>query len=197
MRRRGGRKVGEPTGRRGDPDRFITLRAGNYLYKRRVPRAVEHLDARAPHVRVSLKTRDLALARSKRDMLEAADDALWSSLVGGQNGDPAMARYKAAMRRVEALGGIGVRSIAQLELAAFARVPILFRTEVTNQPAGEGDHALGEGVATQGTDLGARGIAEVGYELVDGLVVRGRGSFQGRTINHAGPGFGGGVGYTW
>src|SRR5207247_79527 len=36
----------------------------------------------------------------------------------------------------ELLGGIGLRGMAQLEWNTFRRVPILLRTEVTNQPAG-------------------------------------------------------------
>ncbi|WP_352558082.1 DUF6538 domain-containing protein [Mesorhizobium sp. M0129] len=61
---------------RTDPDRYLTIRQGNYHYKRRVPVTIAHLDERAPHVRASLKTDDRGLARSKRDLLEAADDAL-------------------------------------------------------------------------------------------------------------------------
>jgi len=61
------------------------------------------LDARAPHVRLSLKTDDLALARRKRDMLEAADDALWASLTTGSEADPARRRYDAAVKPGEAL----------------------------------------------------------------------------------------------
>jgi hypothetical protein len=103
----------------------------------------------------------------------------------------------------EVLGGVGVRGIAQLELATFERIPILLRTEVTNQPAGTSARSSQIGpdgepfYAEEGSDVGARGIAEVGYRLVDQLVVRVRGSFQGRTIQHAGPGFGGGVSYSW
>lgn len=89
---------------RKDPDRYIAERDGNYHYKRRVPQSVAHLDSRAPHVRASLKTDDLALARAKRDLMEAADDALWASLLLDEPADPARARYQAAMRRVEALG---------------------------------------------------------------------------------------------
>ncbi len=102
----------------------------------------------------------------------------------------------------EALGTVGVRGIAQLELAVFERVPILFRTEVSNQPAGAGPSSAdlptdGASPSLGGSDVGARGIAEVGYRLVGDLVIRARGSFQGRTIEHAGPGFGGGVSYSW
>lgn len=89
---------------RTDPDRFLFNRDGNYHYRRRVPLNVADQDARAPIVRQSLKTDDLALARGKRDMLEKADDALWASMIMDEPQDPARARYKAAMRRVEALG---------------------------------------------------------------------------------------------
>lgn len=88
-----------------DPDRFLTTRNGNYSYKRRMPLAVEHLDPRrGPHVRISLKTDDITMARRKRDMLEAADDALWASMLNDQPQDPARQRYEAALKRVEAMG---------------------------------------------------------------------------------------------
>ncbi|QKC83229.1 tyrosine-type recombinase/integrase [Mesorhizobium sp. NZP2077] len=86
-----------------DPDRYLTLRQGNYHYKRRVPVTIAHLDERAPHVRASLKTDDRGLARRKRDLLEAADDALWASLITKGVTDPARRRYEAAVKRVEAL----------------------------------------------------------------------------------------------
>ncbi|RWC22880.1 DUF6538 domain-containing protein [Mesorhizobium sp.] len=86
-----------------DPDRYLTQRQGNYHYKRRVPVTIAHLDERAPHVRASLKTDDRGLARRKRDLLEAADDALWASLITKGVTDPARRRYEAAVKRVEAL----------------------------------------------------------------------------------------------
>ena len=46
-------------------------------------------------------------------------------------------------------------------------------------------------------EVGARAIFQVGYRVTPGLIVAARGSYQGRTINHAGPGFGGAVTYTW
>ena len=107
----------------------------------------------------------------------------------------------------EVLGGIGIRGITQLELNTFQRLPILFRTEVTNQPAGtsvaKGEvrpkrpGALPQDTSTERGEVGARAIAQVGYELLPGFVVAVRGSYQGRTIKHAGPGFGGAVSYTW
>ncbi len=85
----------------------------------------------------------------------------------------------------EVLGGVGLRGIVQLEWKTLPRVPITFRTEVTNQPAGEG------------SDVGARAIVQVGYQFVKDLTVAARGSYQGRTINHAGPGAGLAVSYQW
>jgi hypothetical protein len=89
----------------------------------------------------------------------------------------------------EILGAVGLRGAAQLELATFARVPIVLRTEVTNQPAGT--TGLGSG------DVGGRGIVQIGYKFTADFLVAVRGSFQGRTIQHFGPGVGGAVGYIW
>ena len=83
----------------------------------------------------------------------------------------------------EALGGIGVRGTAQFEWNSFYRWPIVLRTEVTDEPAGG--------------DIGVRAIAQLGYRVLPHLVVSARGSYQGRTIDHAGPGGGAAVGYTW
>ena len=107
----------------------------------------------------------------------------------------------------EVLGSVGLRGITQLELNTFAKVPVLFRTEVTNQPAGvsrrgkpvrpdDPDGAQDETSHDQG-EVGARAIAQIGYRLLPTLVIAVRGSYQGRTINHAGPGFGGAVSYQW
>lgn len=85
----------------------------------------------------------------------------------------------------EVLGTVGLRGIVQLDWRTIPRVPVMLRSEVTNQPAGTGG------------DVGARAIAQVGYEIVRDLTVSGRLSYQGRTINHAGPGAGLGVSYQW
>lgn len=91
-------------GKKKDPNRYLTQRVGNYYYRRKVPLDLVGADKRAPIIRVSLKTDDVALARAKRDMMEEADDALWASMLLGEGADRAQARYKSAMRRVEALG---------------------------------------------------------------------------------------------
>ncbi len=61
-------------------------------------------DSRAPIIRISLKTSDLALAMTKRNEYESADDALWAMLKAGADGDKARALYDAAIKRAEAIG---------------------------------------------------------------------------------------------
>ncbi len=99
----------------------------------------------------------------------------------------------------EILGGVGLRSIIELQLNTFERFPIVLRTEVTNQPAGTTPSAaqLGPGIAEGPSDVAGRGVVQVGFRPVPELTLAVRGSFQGRNINHAGPGVGGFVGYTW
>ena len=84
----------------------------------------------------------------------------------------------------EVLGSVCQRGIVQLDWRTIRRVPIVLRTEVTNMPANS-------------SDVGARAIAQVGYQLTNELVLAVRGSYQGRTINHAGPGAGLAVSYQW
>jgi hypothetical protein len=84
----------------------------------------------------------------------------------------------------EVLGSVGQRGIVHLDWRTIKRVPIALRTEITNQPASS-------------TDIGARAIVQVGYQLTDELVLAVRGSYQGRTINHAGPGAGLAASYQW
>lgn len=55
-------------------DRFLQRRGDRWQYVRRVPGTITDLDPRAPLVRKSLKTHDLAAARMMRDALERADD---------------------------------------------------------------------------------------------------------------------------
>jgi len=107
----------------------------------------------------------------------------------------------------EILGGVGLRGIAQLELNVFERWPMLIRTEVTNQPAGisssdddvrpDIEDALPVDTSTNTNDIGARAIAQVGFRPIPALTLAVRGSYQGRTIKHSGPGFGGAVSFTW
>jgi integrase len=91
--------------RHEEHDRFLMMRDGVYYYWRRVPKVVVHLDDRVPVIRQSLKTDDLAKARAQRDILKEADNALWASMLteGGKT-EQAMAAYKSARARAEALG---------------------------------------------------------------------------------------------
>ncbi|WP_244628495.1 DUF6538 domain-containing protein [Tardiphaga robiniae] len=91
--------------RQGNQDRSLLLRDGIYYYWRRVPKAVVHLDDRAPFIRQSLKTDDLAKARGQRDILEEADNSLWASMLGeGSKSEGAATAHKLARARAEALG---------------------------------------------------------------------------------------------
>jgi hypothetical protein len=107
----------------------------------------------------------------------------------------------------EILGTIGVRGITQLTIAPLSMFPIVLRSEVGNQPAGvvvqngevrpQDANASLEDTSTGQSDVGVRGIAQVGYRILPDLVLSVRGSYQGRNIKHSGPGFGGGVLYSW
>src|SRR5690606_34104320 len=90
-------------------------RGGIFHYQRRVPSDVAELDARAPLVRLSLKTSDLAKAMSLRDIHERADNEYWASLLGGSDAEVAMKRYKAALSRASALG-LTYRSAADIAM---------------------------------------------------------------------------------
>jgi hypothetical protein len=100
----------------------------------------------------------------------------------------------------EVLGGIGTRGIAELQWNTLARVPIVLRTEVTNQPAGVGARSptdASPAIAIDRGDIGARAMVQIGYRFVPELTVALRASYEGRTIQHAGPGAGAGVTYSW
>ena len=100
----------------------------------------------------------------------------------------------------EVLGGIGTRGIAELQWNTLPRVPFVLRTEVTNQPAGatpSGSTDPSSNLAVGRGDIGARAIVQVGYRLAPELTVAVRASYEGRTIQHAGPGAGAGVTYSW
>ncbi len=103
----------------------------------------------------------------------------------------------------EFLGGVGLRGITQLEWRTIPRVPIVLRTEVTNQPAGEevsDPETNPDGTPKEASgkgEIGLRAIVQAGYELTPALTLSARASYQGRTINHAGPGLGAAVTYQW
>jgi hypothetical protein len=97
----------------------------------------------------------------------------------------------------EILGGVGVRGVAELNWNTLPRVPITLRTEVTNQPAGLAPRSDTDTESQGATEIGARAIVQVGYRITPSFVLYGRGSYQGRTIHHAGPGLGAGATFEW
>lgn len=101
-----------------DLDRYLILKGRRYHYKRRVPVTLAHLDDRAPHVRQSLNTTDLILARRKRDILEGADDALWQAMLEGVEPAITMSAYDATVARAKAL------RFVYREASSVAEVPL-------------------------------------------------------------------------
>lgn len=133
--------------------------------------------------RVAVGLEDAGITGGGQVMVRIGSDLRTNLLLGG-----------------ELLGGVGLRGITQLELNVFERFPIVLRTEVSNQPAGSfaSGAARNDAKTSQETgDIGGRGIAQLGFRITPDLLIAARGSFQGRTIRHAGPGVGGAVGYSW
>ncbi|RAZ71811.1 DUF6538 domain-containing protein [Mesorhizobium atlanticum] len=117
-----------------DPDRYLQLRGVHFHYRRRVPQEVRDLDHRGRFVRKSLDTSDRIRARTLRDLYEAADNALWASLMIGDNPQAARIRYKLAVKRAESLGFV-YRPLAEI-LTAEPLETILQRVESTiGEPA--------------------------------------------------------------
>jgi hypothetical protein len=112
-----------------DPDRFLQRRGNRFHYYRRVPKELRDLDGRGAFVRRALDTADRLKARTSRDLHEAADNALWSSLMLGENPDAARIRYQRAVKRAEALGFV-YRPLADI-LVAEPLDTILQRVEAT------------------------------------------------------------------
>ncbi|MFP9138729.1 DUF6538 domain-containing protein [Devosia sp. XGJD_8] len=84
-------------------DRHLINKGDWFHYKRRVPSNVHLVIGGDSHVRKSLKTKDLAVARLKRDELETADDRLWQALGGGRTQGDARQAYDAAVAMALAL----------------------------------------------------------------------------------------------
>jgi len=99
-----------------NPDRFLQFRRGHFHYYRRVPKEVSDLDERGVFVRRALDTIDRVKARTARDLHEAADNALWASLMLGENPQAARVRYRQAIKRAESLGYV-YRPLAEILVA--------------------------------------------------------------------------------
>jgi hypothetical protein len=112
-----------------DPDRFLQRRGDRFHYYRRVPKELRELDDRGVFVPRALDTSDRLKARTASDLHEAADNALWSSLILGENPEAAHIRYRRAIKREEALGFV-YRPLADI-LVAEPLDTILQRVEAT------------------------------------------------------------------
>jgi len=83
--------------------RYLQLYRGMWRYWRRVPKAVSHLDDRKV-IQVALGTRNIEVARVRRDAMESADNQYWTSLRTVGADEQAEARYEAARERAKAFG---------------------------------------------------------------------------------------------
>ena len=79
---------------------------------------------------------------------------------------------------------IGERAFVGLRLGILDEVPIGFEVHVTDQPVNT-------------DELGVRAVLEVGYRVSEVAALSARASYQGRTIDHTGPGLGLAATFDW
>jgi integrase len=108
--------------------------SGIYFYARKVPKMVQELDGRTV-VRKDLGTRDEHTARTQARALNEANEALWASLLAGQNPANAWERYENATRIVAA-HGFGYRPTAEL-LSSASLDEVLDRIEALKPHLGQ------------------------------------------------------------
>ncbi|MBB3410651.1 integrase [Rhizobium sp. BK316] len=88
-----------------DISRYVVQdkRSGTWLYYRRVPREVGHLDGRS-HVKKSLKTDSHREALQRAEEIHRATEAMWRSLLQGGDRTTSIASYEAAVKAAQSLG---------------------------------------------------------------------------------------------
>ncbi|MDB4974447.1 MAG: hypothetical protein JWN48_2788 [Myxococcaceae bacterium] len=79
---------------------------------------------------------------------------------------------------------IGQRAFVGLSLGLLEKVPLAFEVHVTDQPVNT-------------NQLGVRAVVDVGYRPSEVFALSARASYQGRTIDHAGPGLGLAATFGW
>ena len=79
---------------------------------------------------------------------------------------------------------IGQRAFVGLNLSLIEKWPLAFEVHVTDQPINT-------------NEPGVRAVFEIGYRPSDVFSLSTRVSYQGRTINHAGPGLGLAATFDW
>lgn len=85
-----------------DEKKYLLSRNGNWHYYRVIPSLLhDRLGKKAR--RTSLKTRDLAVAMKRRDLMASADDDYWGELLNGVNRDSAEAIYNRVIARAKNL----------------------------------------------------------------------------------------------
>ncbi len=79
---------------------------------------------------------------------------------------------------------IGQRAFVGLTLGLLEKFPLAFEVHVTDQPVNT-------------DELGVRAVFELGYRPTEVFALAARASYQGRTIDHAGPGLGLAATFDW
>src|SRR5688500_12956752 len=82
---------------------YISSRNGNYIYRRRIPGEVAHLDPRR-EIKISLKTRSLAEAIPKAEIYNRKMEAFWAALIRSGNAIGLEEKYAAAVQIAKAHG---------------------------------------------------------------------------------------------
>lgn len=113
-----------------DADRYLTQRAGNFYYQRKIPAVARDFDRRGDKktgvFRTSLKTAVRSVARRKRDELEAADERTWGALLAGRDAETVMQEHAAAVRLTEAIG-FGFKPTEELARATLMEITSRFK----------------------------------------------------------------------
>ncbi|PCI86667.1 MAG: hypothetical protein COB24_09045 [Hyphomicrobiales bacterium] len=86
----------------GNPELYLFERDGIWYYRREIPTLLHDQLGKKPR-RVSLKTRDLAVAMKRRDLMAAADDDYWNDLKGGVSRDSIEANYDRVIARAKSM----------------------------------------------------------------------------------------------
>ncbi len=81
----------------------VYKRGNKYVYRRRVPTQVQHLDNRK-EVKISLKTDDYKVATLRAAIYDQQMEAFWISLIQSGNQTSFNARYQAAVKLAQAYG---------------------------------------------------------------------------------------------
>ena len=118
------------------PSDYIVKVGDCYRYRRRVPVEVAHLDHRK-EVKISLKTKDLKIARIRADIYDDQIEGFWKSLIHADGSNDFVQKYLAAVRLAKA-HGFAYKTTEQIAAASL--------TEITERLSNTRESAFGRSV---------------------------------------------------